>query len=245
VGIDIDVAEILLADRLREKGTHVDFILSHHPSGRALARLHDVMWVQTDMLQELGVSISAAEDLMAARTKEIKARVASGNHARTEDAARLLGIPLACIHTPAANWVSSYLKRLFDEHRPQRLKDLVDILMTIPEYQEASRNSVGPSILVGNGERRTGRIALEMTGGTSGSTEIFANLEHAGVNTIVGMHMTEQHQKEAVKHHINVVIAGHISSDTIGMNLLLDAIFRKAGENLQVIPCSGFRRNSR
>jgi hypothetical protein len=41
------------------------------------------------------------------------------------------------------------------------------------------------------------------------------------------------------------VIAGHISSDTLGLNLLLDRVEKASGEKLEVINCSGFRRISR
>ena len=40
------------------------------------------------------------------------------------------------------------------------------------------------------------------------------------VGTVIGMHMREEHCKIAEQHHMNVVIAGHISSDSIGMNIL-------------------------
>src|SRR4051812_16276201 len=35
VGIDIETPEIILADRLREKGRKIDAVLIHHPEGRA------------------------------------------------------------------------------------------------------------------------------------------------------------------------------------------------------------------
>ena len=62
---------------------------------------------------------------------------------------------------------------------------------------------------------------------------------------MVCMHMSEDHRKEAEKNHLNVVIAGHISSDNIGLNLLLDELGRKTGAPLTVYECSGFRRFSR
>ena len=58
--------------------------------------------------------------------------------------------------------------------------------------------------------------------------------------TVVGMHMSADNVKEAEKHHINVVIAGHMASDTIGINLFLDEIYRK--EPMDVISTSGFER---
>jgi hypothetical protein len=36
------------------------------------------------------------------------------------------------------------------------------------------------------------------------------------------------------------VIAGHIASDTLGLNLLLDAVGRRGG--FEVLECSGFKR---
>jgi hypothetical protein len=57
------------------------------------------------------------------------------------------------------------------------------------------------------------------------------------------MHLSEDHRKEAEKHHLHVVIAGHISSDTLGLNLLLDAIESRGP--LEVVACSGFKRIKR
>lgn len=82
-----------------------------------------------------------------------------------------------------------------------------------------------------------------MTGGTEGAKDIFESLANSGVGTIVGMHLSDDHRKEAEKRHINVVIAGHISSDNLGMNLLFDEVQRKG--KLNIIPCSGFWRFSR
>jgi hypothetical protein len=59
------------------------------------------------------------------------------------------------------------------------------------------------------------------------------------------MHLSEDHRKEAEKHHINVVIAGHISSDNLGMNLLLDEIEKAEPAGLSVLCCSGFKRFKR
>ena len=56
------------------------------------------------------------------------------------------------------------------------------------------------------------------------------------------MHMSEEHFKKVKDTSLNVVIAGHISSDTLGLNLLLDRLEKKAKERLETVDCSGFRR---
>ena len=242
-GIDMETPEILLADRLNQKGRNIDLVLAHHPEGRAYANFYEVMQMQADILHQLGVPINVAESQLSGRMKEVERSLLPVNHTRPVDAARLLDIPLLCVHTPADNMVAGFLQSLFDRETPSRLKDIVKLLKTIPEYQESIRNNAGPRILIGSESRRTGKIFVDMTGGTSGSKESLHKLADSGVGTIVGMHMSEDHRKEAEKHHLHVVIAGHISSDTLGINLLLDAIEER--EPLTVLACSGFKRFSR
>jgi len=243
VGIDMEMAEILLADRLSSRGKKIDLVMSHHPEGKAYADIYEVMHMQADILNRVGVPINVAEDLMEGRIREVERRLSPANHARAVDVARLLDIPFLCIHTPADNMVAAYLQRSFDEKKPDTLEDILKILRENPEYKEAARNGAGPKVFLGLKDRRVGKIFVDMTGGTEGSKDIFESLVNSGVSTIVAMHLSEDHRKEAEKYHMNVVIAGHISSDNLGMNLILDEIERKG--HLEVIACSGFRRVKR
>jgi len=245
VGIDIEVGEVILCDRLRQMGVEIDLLMSHHPEGRAYANLYDVMRIQADILHRFGVPISIAEDLMDSRIKEVERKLMPVNHTRAVDAARLLGIPFICLHTPADNMVATYLQRTFDEKKPYTISDVIDILRSIPEYKEASRNGTGPKILIGSKTRKAGRIFVDMTGGTEGSKDIFESMASSGINTIVAMHLSEEHRKEAEKNHLNVIIAGHISSDNVGLNLLLDGLMRDSGALFKIYECSGFRRFDR
>jgi putative NIF3 family GTP cyclohydrolase 1 type 2 len=81
-----------------------------------------------------------------------------------------------------------------------------------------------------------------MTGGTEGSKDVFDKLYKAGVRTLISMHLSEEHFKKVKDANLNVVIAGHISSDTLGLNLLLDRIEKQAGERFEITACSGFNR---
>jgi len=243
VGVDIEVGEILLADTLRNRGQKIDLVLAHHPEGRAFANLSAVMHMQSDILSLFGVPINIAEDLMEGRAKEIERRLMPVNHTRAVDAARLLNIPFLCLHTPADNMVVTFLQRLFDDKKPHDLGDLLDLLKAIPEYRDAIKIGAGPQIILGSKKRRAGKVFVDMTGGTEGSKDIFSSLAHAGVNTLVGMHMSEEHRKEAEKNHLNVIIAGHISSDNLGLNLLLDETLQ--GSGVQILECSGYKRTGR
>lgn len=240
VGIDIDVGELLLADRLRNNGRKIDLVMAHHPEGRAQARLYDMLKMQAEILADLGVPVSIAETLLDERSKEVERRLMPLNHTRVVDAARILDIPLMCIHTPADNCVAKYLQELFDEKKPETLDDVIALLMQIPEYQMMSKEQMGPRILIGSKEKKAGKIFVDMTGGTGGNKKAFEKLSQAGIDTIVGMHMSEDHRKEAKKHMMNVIIAGHIGSDTLGMNFILDALEKE--EKFNILDVSGFRR---
>src|SRR4030042_623318 len=92
VGIDIEVGELLLADKIRrEEG--LDLVISHHPEGKALAAFYEVMQLQVDMLVKLGIAKKAAEELLDERQFEVERKVLPGNHMRTVDAARILDLP--------------------------------------------------------------------------------------------------------------------------------------------------------
>jgi len=242
-GIDINAAEVLLADRLNGKGETIDLLLTHHPEGASLASLHEVMDVQVDIWEKYGVPVNIAEGVMRDRIGEVQRRFSPVNHAEAVDAARLLGLSFMGMHTVTDNLVHTYMEKLFAKSEPYTVGDVVDILKKEPEYQEAMKGKAGPTIFAGNPGNRAGRVApIEFTGGTEPSSIIYEKLAHAGVGTVVGMHAAEEHRKEAIKHHINLVIAGHMSSDSLGMNLLLDA-YEKQG--IKILPCSGLIRIKR
>jgi putative NIF3 family GTP cyclohydrolase 1 type 2 len=239
VGIDIEPAEILLA---KEIG-NIDLIIAHHPLGKGLANLSDVMELQCDILNQYGVPINIAEGLMKERIEEVARGVNKLNHQRTVDTAKLLNFNLINLHTPCDNLAARFLKDLIEKEKPERLEDLMKILKEIPEYKKAIEFGAGPRIFVGSEENRCGKIAItEITGGTEGSPKLYEKMAVAGIGTVIGMHISEEHKKEAEASNINVVIAGHISSDSLGMNLFLDELEK---QGIEIIPCSGFIRVSR
>jgi len=238
-GIDIEVGEMLLADKLGD----IDLVLAHHPSGVGLAGLDDVMHLQIDLLSIYGVPINVAESLIKLRIEEVSRRIAPANHNEAVDAARLLKLNFMCVHTPADNLVAAFLDKLIKKAKPEYVEDLLKLLKNIPEYHQAMKMGAGPRLFSGRPENHCGKIALtEITGGTEGSPQIFERLAQAGIGTVVAMHMSEEHRKEAEKAHLNVVVAGHIASDSIGMNLFLDEL---AKQSIEIIPCSGLIRVER
>ena len=105
VGIDIEPAEIIIAKELGD----IDLVIAHHPEGKGLAQLADVMELQADVCNYYGVPINIAEGLMKERISEVARGVSSSNHQRTVDAARLMKINFMNSHTPCDNLAAQFL----------------------------------------------------------------------------------------------------------------------------------------
>ena len=243
VGIDIDTSELLVSKHLAEQGRPIDLVISHHPSGAALANLHEVMSMQAEILALYGLPINIAESLLEMRISEVTRGISPVNHFKAVDAAKNLGVPYMCAHTVTDNLVANFMKQELAKRKIEYVSDIMDFLHEIPEYQEAERRGAGPKIFAGNPDRRAGKVAItEITGGTEGSPKIYEKMAMAGIGTVIGMHMSEEHKKEAEKAHMNAIIAGHMSSDSIGVNLFLDELEKRG---VEIVPCSGLIRVSR
>lgn len=242
-GIDIDASEVAVAGILNDRGAGIDALVAHHPHATGYAALHEVMEMQAENMARYGVPINVAEGIMRDRIDEVARKISPRNHTQAVDAARLLGIPFMTTHTMADNMVFSFLEQLFLKKGAETVGEVMAVLKEIPEYQAAMKLKAGPVLFAGSEKNQAGKIApLEITGGTEGSHASYEKLAHAGVGTVISMHASEEHRKEAQKYHINLVIAGHMSSDSIGMNLLLDK-FEARG--VEVVPCSGLIRVKR
>ncbi len=237
-GIDMEGEELLLADRLG-----VDLVIAHHPEGIGLAGLDDVMHMQADIMAMYGVPINIGESLLHVRIEEVSRGISPANHARPVDMAKHLKLNYMCVHTPTDNLVAQFVKKLIESKEHEYVDEILKTLKEVPEYHHAMKDKAGPRLFAGKPSNRAGKIAVtEITGGTEGAPEIYERLANAGVGTILGMHMSENHTKSAQKAHINAVIAGDMSSDSIGMNLFLDELEK---QGIEVIATSGLDRVSR
>ena len=168
--------------------------------------------------------------------------VGGGNYNRTVDAAAALGLNMLCLHTPCDNLVNQYLTQLMVDKAPDELAGVVDILLDIPEYASAARRNNAPLIVAGSPERHAGKIFVDMTGGTGGPKEYYRLLAEAGISTVICMHAGKDTIAEAKDCHLNVIIAGHMASDSLGINLFLDEV---EARGVEIVPVSGLIRIKR
>lgn len=232
-GVDIDTAEVMLA---RELGC--ECVITHHPSGRQRVEMHQVMDDQIQRMVQAGVPINKAEKALAKRKSQIERSNHVTNYDRAVNSAELLGMGFMSIHSPADYLVEAKVQQFLDERfadKPEtRLQEVVDALLEIPEYQKSASQ---PKIRLGSPESYAGRIFVAMAGGTSGGADVYKAYFEAGVGTMVLMHVPEDVLEAVTAQNIgNIIIAGHMASDSLGINQIIAAL-EQAG--LEVVRMSG------
>lgn len=245
VGIDIDPAEVMIARYLSNHNPKkpIDAIICHHPIGKTLADLGEVMYMMVDLMHSHGVPVNVAEGILRERIEQVERGLHANNHFQIVDAAKLLNMSLMNVHTPADNLAAQFIEKEIAKKKPEYVSDVMEIILEIPEYKEYAKKSGGPKIFSGSEGNRAGKVAaIEFAGGTSYNAKMYQKLADAGIGTIISMHQSEENRKESQAAHINVIVAGHLASDSLGMNLFLDELEKKG---MEIVPCGGFIRVDR
>lgn len=234
IGIDMETPELLLGKELG-----VDCVISHHPkSGHPVVDFAKVMTIQIEKMLEFGVPINKAQKALKKKINSIDMGSHVSNYDRTGSAAKIMGMPYMNIHLPAdiitENYVQSFLDNKFADNARKTVGDVLKVLKEMPEYENAI---AGPVIRVGSESDYAGKIAVLMAGGTNGGTDVYKSYFDAGVGTIVCMHVPEDVKKAVEEQNIgNVIVAGHMASDSIGLNKIIEAWEK---EGVEVIKMSG------
>jgi len=216
MGVDMDTAEIMLAKQLG-----YDCVVSHHPRNTNVDML-DVLHDHFDKLEALGVPKNKSQKLLEERKTELNYNQHVANSRRSESAAKLLNMPFMCIHSPAdvisEAIVQKFLDKKFKNKSDVTVQEVVDALEGIAEYKNSARK---PVIRVGSKDSYAGKVYVLMSGLTGPGAKILKEYFEAGVGTLVMMHIPEKDAKEIKEQGIgNVIIAGHMSSDSLGLNKL-------------------------
>jgi len=233
-GIDMETQELLLAKHLG-----FDCVVSHHPhAGSAMIDFAKVMEIQIDKMVSFGVPINRAQKALRKKQLSVDIGMQVSNYDRTASAARLLDLAYFNVHMPAdlmtENEVQTMLDQRFGSEPKATLGEVMDFLKGMEAYANAP---AGPVIRVGSEKDYAGKIAVLMAGGTNGGAEVYKAYFDAGVGTIIAMHMPEDVKKAVEEQgYGNVIIAGHMASDSIGLRKIAEA-WRRMG--LEVVTMAG------
>lgn len=222
-GIDMDPAMLVLAKQLG-----FDCVAHHHPSGITNPNISELFGRDhMKKMMECGIPINEAQKLAYANTEKRKRAAHSRNRTQMSDAAKLLDLAVVAFHTPADMLAERHVQEKMDaltEHNPRcTVQDIIDELMLIREYAEALEGQQ-PEVWVGSKDSFAGKIYVQMYGVGAPTAEEYKAYSDAGIGTFICMHATEE-VVEAMKKHgkSNLIVAGHMASDSLGFNKILDA----------------------
>ena len=218
MGVDMGTAELHLAKKLG-----YDCVVSHHPTNTN-PKMLDVMDTHILRLEKLGIPRNRSQKALAPKKDELSYFQHVSNSRRSESAAKLMNMPFISLHTPADIIGEAIVQKFLDEKfadKPETtLGDVTAALEEIGEYKNSARK---PVIRVGAKDSYAGKIYVLMAGYTGPGTEVRKLYFEGGVGTLVQMHIPQKDAKELKEHKTgNVIVAGHMSSDSIGLNVIAD-----------------------
>jgi hypothetical protein len=237
-GIDIDVGELLLARELR-----LDGVIAHHPiGGSARLRLPVIIERHRDQMLAEGIPAAVAEPLVEARKRPVGHALHSANYDRVVTAARQLRMPLMNIHLAADILARRSFEELVFAVSRKPSPTAGDLLAALAALPEMSASLVKPELWLGAAGNPLGRWIVQMAAGTNGGAGIYRTYYEHGIDTILAMHLDERDLRELEllrRPRANLIITGHMSSDSIGVNHIINALEHRG---LEVIVGSGVIR---
>lgn len=232
--IDCDVADLLMARALR-----CDTVITHHPEGVASLHGWKVIARQVDQMVEWGVPVTRAEAAIQRRMQSVDVASHVRNYARVVQAAQLLNLAFLNVHLPC-DLISRRLiaEKMAPFNQPESRATVAEVIAALQEIPEQKLAATEPKVRLGAPDRPAGRVAVGMAGYTNGGVEVLKAYFEAGVGTVLMMHFPEADLKEAREQKLtgNLVITGHMASDSIGINVFLDDLARRG---LDVIRAGG------
>lgn len=233
-GIDMSATELMIAKQLG-----FDCVAQHHPNG-IVNKDASALFARDHMkkLMECGVPANQAQKLANARIQKMHQSGHARNKGTMSSIAKLLDINDLALHTPADILAERYTQKLLDDLSNRKpdctCQDVIDELLTVREYQGAY-NDQKPEIWVGQKDSFAGKIYVVMYGVGAPSAEEYNAMADAGIGTFITMHATPEVIEGVKKHNkANLIVAGHMSSDSLGFNQILDAWEAKGLEIVRI-----------
>jgi len=237
-GIDVDVGELLLARQLG-----LDGVIAHHPvGGNARLQLPVIIDRHREQMLAEGIPAAVADPLVEARKRPVLHALHSANYDRVVTAARQLRMPLMNIHLAADILARRFFEDLVRQVSREPSATAGDLLATLARVPEMGASLIEPELWLGAAGNPLGRWLVQMAAGTNGGAGIYRTYYEHGIDTILAMHLDDRDLRELEllqRPGANLIITGHMPSDSIGVNRVIDALEQKG---LEVIAGSGVIR---
>ena len=231
-GIDAGVPELLLAQKMR-----CDAVISHHPQGgTAILNFHRMFERHVELMVEAGVPRKEAELAVHKKRDALEVENHSRNYDHSVSVARLLKMPYMNIHAPldeiGRQRMTKQVKLATDKNPNAAVGDIVKSLQTLSEFKNAQ---TAIKIRLGKPSNEAGKVVVSHAAGTNGGYEVAKTFFRHGVGTLIYIHISSadlEHLK--TDGFQNLIVTGHISSDSVGINPFLAELEKKGVSVIRV-----------
>lgn len=234
-GVDISLAEVLWAQQ-----NGFDAVIAHHPLGdRTRTEFAELVRArQVEQMSAEGIARDVAERAISARLEAIARRTHMMNINALVDSARLFGMPLCNVHLACDIITRNALIDMLQRHQRDGVT-VGESLDWFDDFREYAGAHARPQAWVGSADNRLRRWTVAIAGGTNGGFPVFSEYFRAGVDTIFAMHIDEgdlQQLRAAADDDDTLVVTGHMTSDSIGINVVIAGLEERG---IEVVRTSG------
>lgn len=227
-GIDISTSELILAQKMK-----CDCVIAHHPLGNnAVLNFYKVIDKHAEIMIKNGIPEEKAYKSIENLKQSLKIANHSRNYTHLPSIAEKMKMPLMNIHNPLDEIGRRIMQETVDKAKPERVKDVVDALYTLPEFQRALTEI---EIVIGDEEGDAKKTVIAHGAGTNGGYDIAKTYFEYGF-CVVYIHINMNDYLKLKKEKGNLIVSGHIASDSVGINPFIKALEE---EGIEVVRISG------
>ncbi|MFW9856128.1 MAG: hypothetical protein ACFFFG_13840 [Candidatus Thorarchaeota archaeon] len=234
-GIDIGSAELYYA-----KDAGYDAVITHHPVG--LVDYYKVFRRHQDQLVEKGVPHEEARKVVEEKLPSLKVGAHARNYAAIPAFAQLIGMPFLNIHCPSdelgRRLINHAIEDFMEKESHPSLQSVASFLeATFPEFQNAKTKI---EVIKGDSTQGIGKWVFSHGALTNGGFSI-ANLYFQNhIDTVIYIHIAPTELARILTlDYGQLIITGHLASDSIGINPFLDNLEE---EGIEVTAIGGMIR---
>lgn len=221
-GVDIDSSDLYYA-----KANGYDAVIAHHPQGNVI-NAYEVYKDHVKIMKKYGVPEEIAQKAIEEKYETLKVSVKSANYDNTISVARMLNMPFLNIHQPLDEIGRKLMQEKVDQvckNENAKLKDIIEALSNFKEMQAARTNV---ELLIGNESEKAGKTVVSHGTYTNGGYGVANAYFENGVDTVIYIHISySDYIRLKEENKGNIIVSGHIASDAVGINPLVDALREK------------------
>lgn len=243
VTLELDLASLLYAERLKQGHVPVDLVLGYDGREKAASSRFGAFELKEAALCDAGVDEALARAILSGERREAELALA-GDAAGLSEAAERLELSAAVLKSPADVMAAWHLERLVEKCDAETAGALVEELDAQPEFKRSARSNARIVLASGSPGAEAGGIFFDVVGAEPLSVEALAALFEASAVRTVCMPPAGREPAEFVSSRGgNLLYLPPSAVRSLGMNVLLDAV-DPSGE-IDYLPSGGFSRHRR